>query len=293
MKKKKNYMKLTLDLLMGITFALFFNKSVLGGLAFHEWAGVIFGGAILTHILLNATFVKKITLRLFDRALPGKTRFSYLLSFLLLLGMLFIIFSGLVISRVVWPSLEFGDARWFKISHLAISYVTLALIGVHIGMYWHWVMKMFNSFLHFRFSKLISRIILITLAILVVGFGVYQFNATNYWNKMLMVQDVFTTSSSAPAGIEGEKPAFDGDRPALPDGERPMRGKHHEHEEGHHPTFAGNGAEGGFEKHGGEGDTNFLWVIAEYFGIIAIFAAVTHYLMKLWDRGSKRRKSNE
>ena len=74
--KNKNYVKFALDILMSITFVLLFNKMVLGGLAFHEITGLGIGFAIFAHILLNLQWVKKVTLMLFDRRLPGKTRFG-------------------------------------------------------------------------------------------------------------------------------------------------------------------------------------------------------------------------
>lgn len=113
-KKKLPYVKLTLDILMGMTFALLFNKMVLGGLTFHEIAGTAIGFAVLAHVLLNVNYVKKITLRLFNKSLPGKTRLGYALNVLLLLSMIFILFSGFVISRVLFPNFQFGNERWFK-----------------------------------------------------------------------------------------------------------------------------------------------------------------------------------
>ncbi|MHC1681522.1 MAG: hypothetical protein AB6733_00955 [Clostridiaceae bacterium] len=55
--KKINFIKISLDLIMGIIFALLFNKNVLGGLTFHEIAGLAMGFAVLVHILLNWKWV--------------------------------------------------------------------------------------------------------------------------------------------------------------------------------------------------------------------------------------------
>ena len=52
---------------MALTFALLFNPRVLGGLTFHETAGLAIGAAILTHILLNYRWVKNVTLKIFDQ----------------------------------------------------------------------------------------------------------------------------------------------------------------------------------------------------------------------------------
>ncbi len=197
MKKKIPYVKLTLDILMGITFALLYNKNVLGGLAFHEIAGAAIGAAFITHILLNFKFVQKVTVRLFDKALPARTRFSYLLSFLLLLSMGLVIFSGLVISRVLLPNFQLGNENWFKMAHMGSAYLGLALIGVHIGLHWHWVIKMFQKILHLKVSKRLSRVLMTGAAVIVLGFGVYQFYTTSYWSKLQMVQSMFTSTAGA------------------------------------------------------------------------------------------------
>ncbi|MDF2935755.1 MAG: hypothetical protein K0Q90_1128, partial [Paenibacillaceae bacterium] len=178
--KKKNMVKLVLDVAMGITFALLFNKRVLGGLAFHEIAGIAIGFAVLVHILLNVKFVQKITLRIFDRSLPHRTRFSYLLNVLLLLGMGFIIVSGLFISKVVFPNLRVGNENWFKMSHMAVSYSTLVLIGIHIGLHWHWVITMLQKILPLHMPKMLARALMLVLAALVLVYGGYQMYSTQF-----------------------------------------------------------------------------------------------------------------
>lgn len=45
--KKMMYVRFGLDLLMAVTFVLFFNKQVLGGLTFHEIAGLAIAVAFL------------------------------------------------------------------------------------------------------------------------------------------------------------------------------------------------------------------------------------------------------
>ena len=74
------YVRFGLDLLMAVTFVLFFNKQVLGGLTFHEIAGLAIAVAFFTHVLLNWQWVKKVTVKLFDRRLPRRTKFGYFLN---------------------------------------------------------------------------------------------------------------------------------------------------------------------------------------------------------------------
>ncbi|MDM5452123.1 hypothetical protein [Peribacillus simplex] len=75
--KKLMFVKLGLDILMAVTFVLFFNKQVLGGLTFHEIAGLVIAVLFFIHVLLNWRWVKKVTVKLFDLNLPLKTKFGY------------------------------------------------------------------------------------------------------------------------------------------------------------------------------------------------------------------------
>lgn len=53
--------------------------------------------------------------------------------------MTFIIVSGVLISKVLFPSFSIGDQRWFHEIHILGSYLTLILMGVHLGLHWRWI----------------------------------------------------------------------------------------------------------------------------------------------------------
>ncbi|WP_438444077.1 DUF4405 domain-containing protein [Gorillibacterium sp. sgz5001074] len=290
--KRKNVVKLVLDMAMGVTFALLFNKRVLGGLAFHEIAGIAIGFAILMHILLNYRFVQKITMRLFDNKLPGKTRLSYFLNLLLLICMGFVMISGLLISKVVLPGFRYGNENWFKLTHMGVSYLTLVLIGVHIGLHWHWVMSMFQRLLHLKMPKLAARFVMIALAVLVLGYGSYQMYDNQFLNKLQMVQNVFQVSSvpAGHAGMEGGRPQGmrgqeGGQQPGGQASGASANGA------GGRPAGKPGGAPGGAPSGApgrGMASPSFYSVILTYFGIMAVFAGITYYLDKLISIRRKR-----
>ncbi|WP_328805486.1 DUF4405 domain-containing protein [Paenibacillus apii] len=282
MNKKKPYVKLALDAAMGVTFALLYNTRVFGGLAFHEIAGIAIGIAILTHIGLNLNFVKKITLRLFDKNLPSKTRLSYGLNVLLLLSMIFVIFSGLVISRVVLPNFQFGNERWFSVSHMSIAYLTLALIGIHVGLHWHWVIKVTKRLLHLKMSRTRARVLMTGAAVVVMLFGVYQVYATNYISRLQMVGNVFGLSTVAAEERGMERHDF-GERAFMNNGSAPLDGTDMDEENGFGRRAMG------FSRgeHEGGQAPNFIGVILTYFGIMAVFAGITYYADK-WTGRRKR-----
>lgn len=138
---KKNYTKIVLDLMLAITFVLLMEPRVLNGLPFHEIAGLVIGGAILVHIGLNFRWVINTTKKILDPKLPQKTRFSYLLNLLLLISMAAVIITGILISRVVLPSLAIQGGHSIRGIHGFSADATLALVGLHIAVHWKWVMS--------------------------------------------------------------------------------------------------------------------------------------------------------
>ncbi|MCJ7990350.1 DUF4405 domain-containing protein [Priestia sp. OVS21] len=190
------YVRFGLDLLMAVTFVLFFNKQVLGGLTFHEIAGLAIAVAFFTHVLLNWQWVKKVTVKLFDRKLPRRTKFGYFLNIMLLITISFIMVSGIFISRVVFPNINVGNEQWFKISHISVSFLVLILVAAHIGLHWQWVINVCKNMTKFKKSKKSLSIAakLATVALLVVG--IYEINETGFLGKLGGIAKVLNLSSS-------------------------------------------------------------------------------------------------
>lgn len=293
MKKNIPYIQYGLDLIMGVTFALFYNDRVLGGLAFHEIAGLVICGAILAHVLFNSKWVKNVTLKLFNRKLPWKTRISYLLNLLLLVTMTAIIVTGIIISRVVFPSLSIGNERWIQMLHISVSYITLVLVAVHIGLHWQWVIQLSKKIFKVRaFPSGFDYMVKMSVVALFL-FGAYEMYATGFGSHLASSANIFTGSQQEQGQFEGQKgqgfergqfergqfgengqppKGFRGDMPTPPDGD-----------------FQGNGdGQRGFpggEMRGEKGrfgeSPSALGVIATYFGIMAVFVILTHYLGKI------------
>ncbi|MCP8967548.1 DUF4405 domain-containing protein [Ectobacillus ponti] len=271
--KKINYVKFTLDLLMAVTMVLLFNKRVLGGLTFHEIAGLGLAVAFLTHVLLNVQWVKRVTLKLFDKKLPWGTRFGYLLNLLLLATMTFIMVSGIFVSRVVFPNIQVSNERWFQMLHISLSFFVLALIGIHVGLHWKWVVNVWNKMLSVKAQPWFGMAAkLATVALLL--FGGYEMYTTNFVSRLASTGSILTGQTSG--GMEG---GMKSDRPAMAaNGQMPAGGFHRD------------GGEG-FHKEGGEGggqSVNPLGVITTYTGIMGVFVIITYYLTKLRSRKKAR-----
>ncbi|WP_246483813.1 DUF4405 domain-containing protein [Heyndrickxia vini] len=192
---KKNYIKIVLDLLMAVTFVLLMNPRVLDGLPFHEIAGLLFGVAILTHIGLNFRWVINVTKKIFDRSLPKKTRFSYLLNILLLVSMPTVIITGILISKVVFPSIAIENGHSVRGIHSFFADATLGLVGLHIGVHWQWVMSICKKAFKARGGKLRKGVIAsVILSIAILAGGIQWFSTTaasnpsDFKQKQMQVQ---------------------------------------------------------------------------------------------------------
>lgn len=266
------YIKFGLDLLMAVTFVLFFNKQVLGGLTFHEVAGLVIAVIFFTHLLLNWQWVKKVTVKLFDRKLPRKTKCSYFLNFMLLITMTFIIISGIFISRVIFPNINVGNEQWFKISHMSISFLVLILVAAHVGLHWQWVINTFKNIVKFKTTKPSLEILAKAATVALLVLGCYQIYSTNFIMHLQGVANVFNLSSSQmPEGEfkRGEKPNLEegfkeGERPDFPEGFK--------------------GREDQFES------PNALGVIGTYFSIMSVFIIIIYYIEKLIMRDKRKNK---
>jgi Domain of unknown function (DUF4405) len=109
-------------------------------LSIHEWLGVAFVIALLVHLLLQWPWIASATGQLRAPRTP-KVRINYTLNSLLFVSMTFALASGFVISRAVLPTLGMGPSGnfvWTKV-HKLFSALVIVIIGLHLGMNWHWI----------------------------------------------------------------------------------------------------------------------------------------------------------
>ncbi len=115
------------------------------GLAVHEWLSVLLLIPLAVHLLSDWDWIVRTTGRAFQR-LPGEQRFNLLWNWLLFVNLVIVVFSGLLISVDLLPTLgwEFeADAFWIAI-HNGASNLLLSVLGVHLAMHWHWITQAFR-----------------------------------------------------------------------------------------------------------------------------------------------------
>lgn len=297
-KKNIKYLKFSIDLVMGITFVLFFNKRVLGGLTFHEIAGLLIAVVFFTHIILNWKWIKNVTLKLFDRKLPLRAKFSYLLNLLLLVGMAFIITSGIFISRVVFPNINIGNEQWFKVSHMSISFLVLIIVAIHIGLHWKWIMNVFKNMVKIKHSKKSLKIVSQIAVVLLLVFGSYEMYNTQFLKQVQGVSRIFNLSSSMPDGgfKSGDRPDSmrgnftKSEKPPMParDDFDESESSSSVHGDNRPPLPEG---KGNFHREKGHemGNSSVFGVITQYFAIMSVIIILIYYIEKFILRTKKRK----
>lgn len=263
---KKNYLKILLDILLAITFVLLMNPRVFNGLPFHEIAGLVIGIAFLIHIGLNYRWVINTTKNIFNTKLPKKSRFNFLLNILLLISVASIIISGILISKVVFPSLVIQGGRSIHSIHSFFADATIALVGIHIGVHWQWVMiickRAFKSG-EGKLRKGVIALVFLLFAILVVGIQWFSLTASSNISDFRPRQ--IQQSGEGQPFIKGNHGNTINTFQGLPKGNSHGKGNH------------------------GGGSNPFL-VILNYFGILAVIIIPTYYLEKLIFRKRKNKE---
>jgi hypothetical protein len=117
------------------------------GMAIHEWLGIAFGAAIVTHLLLHWQWIVEVTKRFFGKA-QWSARINYILNALLFIDITLVIFSGLLISEVALPliGVELALSGMWRGLHTTSANLFLPLVGLHVALHWQWIVNMVKRF---------------------------------------------------------------------------------------------------------------------------------------------------
>jgi hypothetical protein len=141
MPGKKTIYKIITDVTVATgTVLLLSEKST--GITVHEWLGVAGLAALITHLLLSFDWFAAATKRVFQRQ-TWQVRLRWLLSTMLFIAMTASFYSGLVISKVVMPTLgiELAGGMSWKSIHTIASDFTLYITALHLAVSWKWIVK--------------------------------------------------------------------------------------------------------------------------------------------------------
>ncbi len=133
--------KLILDLTMFGAFLAVSNPRTTG-ISTHEWLGVSFIAAIVTHLLFNWEWIVNVG-KTFFKKLWHQSRLNFVVDTAFFVVMTGVLFSGLMISRSVLPALgiQLNVGQGWRSIHFMLSDASVILIGLHFALHWKWVVS--------------------------------------------------------------------------------------------------------------------------------------------------------
>lgn len=143
---KLNTFKFGQNILIALVFLLLMDERSFFGMWFHEIAGLVVCALFILHMLLNWTWIKVTTKRLFGK-ISGKQRLNYILDILLLVGFACILISGMAIAKMInfsWLGFDMENRMIYRSMHTSFSMLVLIIVGIHLGLHWGWVVARFK-----------------------------------------------------------------------------------------------------------------------------------------------------
>lgn len=191
-----------------------------------------------------------------------------------------IILSGVFISKTIFTNIHSENQIW-KIVHIGVSNLTLALIGIHIGLHWTWVIHMSKKVFKFNIKEKISKVISIFLVIAILILGSYNIYSKGFIQKSFML---FTVSQNSNYGNgnkitkpEGSPNSNKNDitKEELSEG----KGKKDKVSDENSENSENNNAK--LQKGKSMKKTSVFMLIINYASICGVFTIITYYIDKL------------
>lgn len=142
----KNKTNLFIDLGIFVAFLLAMEPKITGE-TIHEWFSLALAGTVIVHLLLHWDWIVNVARKYFAK-LWHSSRLNFFLDIFLFIGFNTIIFSGLMISKSVLPTLgiDVGQGGAWKMIHSSSADITLLLMASHVGLHWRWIWSMVKKY---------------------------------------------------------------------------------------------------------------------------------------------------
>ena len=277
--KNNNYIKIVLDILLAVLFILLFNNRVFSGQEFHEITGVAIGLVLIVHLGLNWRWIQQVTINFFIKKMSLKIRIKYLVDLLLFLAITFVIFSGILISKTIFLGIRATDIAFFQSLHISIAYLTLMLVGIHIGLHWSWVMNVSKKILGITGKNKISGYIAKIVVVFIFVLGCYNIYSVDYFSKVAMISGTVNLNQGYGQGNRLNNIQFeDQEEKQL------LQDSNDDYSYLRFSNGKGGGGNGINRRESSNINNSVLSVLFTYFSIIGVFAIITYYVEKLFDK---------
>jgi hypothetical protein len=140
------------------TAFLVISNPHLTGNTIHEWLGVSFAAAIITHLLLHWDWIINVS-RAFFKKLWHQARLNFVVNTLFFITMTGSSFSGLLISKDVMSTLgiQLNIHQSWKSIHTLMSDTSVIFFGVHIALNWKWIVSTIGRYVVNPIRRLFQR----------------------------------------------------------------------------------------------------------------------------------------
>jgi hypothetical protein len=144
---KQTLTKFGLDLAIFVGFLLALDPRATG-IAVHEWLSIAAAAAIVVHLLLSWNWIVGVSRRFFKQT-AWRARVNYILNWLLFIDGVLILLTGLMISRVVLPTLgiQLGGNRFWNSLHSLSADGSIFILGLHVALHWDWIVNVVKTYL--------------------------------------------------------------------------------------------------------------------------------------------------
>ena len=178
--KRKQILKIIVDILMTVILLLLMARSLVGEAA-HEWLGISMFGLFILHHILNSRWSRNL--------FKGKyTPFRLLqtaLVVLVLISMLGSMVSGIMLSEHAFTFLPvMGGSSWARTVHMLCAYWGFVLMSLHLGLHWNTMISMAKRMV--KKSSFTRTWIPRTIAVLIAGYGIFAFFKRDIGDYMLL-----------------------------------------------------------------------------------------------------------
>ncbi|HAU31241.1 MAG: Uncharacterized protein XD84_0358 [Desulfotomaculum sp. 46_80] len=138
---KRSRVNLLLDIVLLLVFLVIYEQKATGNIV-HEWLGAAIVVILVTHILLHWQWAVNTTRRFFQK-IGAEPRINYILNAAIFINFTTILFSGLMMSKVLLPiiGLRSSVSPFWKFLHSASTDIILLLVAIHIGLHWNWIIN--------------------------------------------------------------------------------------------------------------------------------------------------------
>jgi hypothetical protein len=147
---------LTLDIAIFSVFLVASNPA-LTGLAVHEWLGVSFAAALITHLLFHWDWIVNLS-KTFFKKLVHVSRLNFVVDSLLFVAMTAAMLSGLMISKNVLPTfgIQLDVSRSWRSIHSLSANASLVFVALHFALHWKWVVTNVQRYIISPLSGLVQ-----------------------------------------------------------------------------------------------------------------------------------------